>query len=116
MSINASELLKYMLNGNRYKDSDFISISDGTLYWFNVPVLVLRPDMVEFCPATHAKVLALQRDMFFCMQEQGVLAPEEVFPMIQVLHHGGYGLPRRKPEPKFEPLTVPVCNDTRELL
>ena len=116
MIVDTEEILKHLLNGTKYRDSD-LCVADGTLDWHGVHTVIVRPDEVLFCgSAFNEGALRFQQVLFSLMQRQGIIDREEKFPSTEVLCFSGYSIPRCKPEPKFEPLTVPVCDDTRELL
>ena len=116
MIVDTEEILKHLLNGTKYRDSD-LCVADGTLDWQGVHVVILHHDRVVFCgSAFRSAALRFQQVLFSLMQQQGIIDREEAFPITEVLCFSGYSIPRCKPEPKLEPLTMPVCDDTRELL
>lgn len=111
--MNADKILEHMLNGTQYEYEN-LWVYYGTLYLRGVPIIILRTDKVEFCPAAS---LPLQRAMFDLMKQQGVIAKKAKFPTIEVLSTTGYSIPiARCKTHEPEPMTVPVCDDTRELL
>lgn len=111
MSVKAEEILQHMLDGTKYED-DNLSIADGTLYWHNVPVIVLHRDKVEFCSSSFVNendtftVLIIQRAVFNLMQQRGMIDQKELFPAFRISFFDGYSSSILRHEP----------DDTRGLL